>query len=313
MTIGIAVTGKHAVVHALRVLRCTEILGSGAIGGFAVLAVMAEDGTVHYSQTQDGGSHALDVDPAWLQCERAALISSGPHRPEPLQQFLPSLPGVALMTGHRLPNRPTPQGLPVNQLALQALQRSRSAEQAVQDTVTAYPEYDAGLMAVTVDGQIAYANTARVTRRPDVHHGEQQHPDRHVAVMLNSIYFAPHLAPHIATLLCDVAWPEPMPTSQTGAMLLTVPDQCPILPAAHDQIVVNPITATVQCIYTADPFVQHAEGRCVAIQGGCAAVTTDGQVLGSCLHDLLGHKQGDHLQRLLPQHPPLSLIIGAHV
>ena len=313
MTIGIAVTGKHAVVHALRVLRSAEILGSGAIGGFAVLAVMAEDGSVHYSQTQDGGSHALDLNPAWLKAQRAAIISSGPNRPEPLQQFLPSLPGIALMTGHRLPNRLTPQGLPLNQVALQALAHGRSATQAVHDTVNAYPEYDTGLMAITADGHIAYANTARVMRRPDLHHGEQQHPEQHVAVMLNSIYFAPHITPRIATLLCDLAWQAPTPTKQTGAMLLTVPDHCPLLAASHDQIVINPITATVQCIYTADPFVQHAEGRCIAIQGGCTAVTTDGQVLGSCLHDLLGHKQGDHLQRLLPQHPPLSLIIGAHV
>jgi hypothetical protein len=313
MTIGIAVTGKHAVVHALRVLRCAEILGSGSIGGFAVLAVMAEDGTVHYRQTQDGGSHALELDPAWLNYQRAALISSGPHRPEPLQQFLPSLPGIALMTGHRLPNRPTPTGLPLNQLALQALQQGCSPEQAIQNTVAAYPEYDAGLMTVTADGHIAYANTERVARRPDQHHGAQQYQDKKVAVMLNSIFFAPHLTPHIASLLCDVAWQEPAPSSQTGVRLLTVPDHCPLLPAPHDQIVVDPITATVQCIYTADPFVQHAEGRCVAIQGGCTAVTTDGHVLGTCLHDLLGLKHGDHLQRLLPHHPPLSLIIGAHV
>src|SRR5699024_10271322 len=125
MTVGIAASGPGSVASVLRSLIALETLASGAIGGFAVLAVMDAAGGVHYAETQNGGSQALQLGSKFHDAQRAALISSGPNRPEPLTQFLPAATGVGMVTGHRLPNRCGYEA-PVNVAALNEMQAGES-------------------------------------------------------------------------------------------------------------------------------------------------------------------------------------------
>jgi len=62
MTVGIAASGPGAVASVLRSVTALETLASGAIGGFAVLAIMDASGDIHYACTQEGGCRALEVD-----------------------------------------------------------------------------------------------------------------------------------------------------------------------------------------------------------------------------------------------------------
>ncbi|MPT29156.1 MAG: hypothetical protein E2602_20150, partial [Achromobacter sp.] len=89
MTIGIAAYGSNAGAAVRAAALGAELLGHGAIGGFAVFAVLDEAGRVHHAACQRGGVTTLDLPPAWLRARHAALIESGPDRPEPLAQFLP--------------------------------------------------------------------------------------------------------------------------------------------------------------------------------------------------------------------------------
>ena len=92
MTIGVAASGERAAWAVRDAVLGAELLGRGAIGGFAVLAVVDAGGALHYRETQRGGITALDLPPDWQSARLAAAISSGPDRPEPLVQFLPARP-----------------------------------------------------------------------------------------------------------------------------------------------------------------------------------------------------------------------------
>ncbi|MCD0502879.1 DUF6963 family protein, partial [Bordetella petrii] len=142
MTIGIAASGPRAGAAVRAALLGAELLGRGAIGGFAVYAVLDQDGVLHHCQTQRGGVGQLDMPSAWLDARVAAAISSGPDRPEPLAQFLPGANGVGLVTGHRLPNRAGRDGVPLNQAVLARLARGQEPRQAVDAVMTANPEVD---------------------------------------------------------------------------------------------------------------------------------------------------------------------------
>ncbi len=118
MTIGIATRGPRAGLAAFHALRAAEALGAGAIGGFAVLVWRDAGGGLHHAVTQDGGTLGLTLPEGWAAARHAAIISSGPNRPEPLLQFLPADGGVGLVTGHRLPNSALPGGEALNAHAL---------------------------------------------------------------------------------------------------------------------------------------------------------------------------------------------------
>lgn len=72
---------------------------------------------------------------------------------EPLSQFLVGQAGVGLVSGHRLPNREGREGRPVNQAALDLMAQGLSPEEAVEKTLAANPELDAGLVAVGRNGR----------------------------------------------------------------------------------------------------------------------------------------------------------------
>lgn len=309
MTIGIAASGPSAATYALRALRGVETLGSGSIGGFAVFAVMNEGGRLRYAQTQNGGSSGLCIDADWLSCERAAIISSGPDRPEPLRQFLPGLDGVGLVTGHRLPNRPFADSR-LNLAVLARLQSGLAPDAAIGEVFAAYPECDAGLMALTADGRIAYADSGRVRRRKDIHSAAIENAGSSIAVMMNSIHFPPGIGEQAAAIIGELALRVPLSRGSTGARLLGLADSCPVVYAAQDGVIVDLDTDEVVAIRNADPLIRRAAGRWPVIQNGCPVYTTQGEEVGVCLHDLVGDVC-NAVVNALGAHSALKLVIGA--
>lgn len=172
MTIGIAAHGPAAGGAVLAGLAAVEAVGTGEIRGFGVFAALCPDGTLLRVEVQRGGGEALRTELARLGLtERAgaapvaALISSGPDRPDPLSQFLPGS-AAGLVTGHRLPNTPGADTVPLNVAALRRLEAGADPAAAVSDVTGANPEIDAGLIAVTTRS-VALSETRRVGRRND--------------------------------------------------------------------------------------------------------------------------------------------------
>ncbi|MBT9290935.1 DUF6963 family protein [Prosthecodimorpha staleyi] len=173
MTIGIAAYGPNAGLSILRALAAVEAVGRGAIGGFVSMVALSSSGAVLRAETQQGGSRGLFPDgfgaapPDLTAAAVAGLISSGPNRPEPLAQFTPALGGVGLVTGHRMPNTAGVSGRQVNEEVLDRLRQGTSAERAVDEVLRANPLADAGVIALTVDGDLHAADTDYVARRGD--------------------------------------------------------------------------------------------------------------------------------------------------
>lgn len=172
MTIGIAAFGAGAGRAVLAGLAAVEAVGGGEIRGFGVFRAIAADGAAIDAETQRDGGPALRTSlerRGLLQAAEAAtvaaVISSGPDRPEPLAQFLPGS-AAGLVTGHRLPNTPGPDGVPLNLAALRRLEAGETPAAAVEAVIAASPEIDAGLIAVA-PGALAIAETRRVLRRND--------------------------------------------------------------------------------------------------------------------------------------------------
>lgn len=297
MTVALTVSGPYAVAGLLHGLAALESLGTGAIGGFAVLAAMAPNGTVVYAETQTGGSSELYIQSSWLTYDRAALISSGPHRPEPLHQFLPAADGIGLVTGHRLPNRPF-QNTRLNIAALNLLKDGHSPEAAISQILSQAPEADAGLMAIDAQGKIAWGNSARVKRRADLFTYDSSHGAHQLALMMNSIYCAPHLYTTLPEIISDIALGHarhlsanrtvPLFEQKLSAYSLPLTES-PIQPADRDQVVINTDNAQIVKIYSSDPNINHANGRWAVIQHGTPVVNLRGQSLGVALHDVVAN------------------------
>ncbi|QPC44358.1 hypothetical protein HW532_17625 [Kaustia mangrovi] len=193
MTIGIAAYGAGAGAAVAEALAMAERVGRGEIGGFAVFAALVA-GRPAFFTTQRGGLGALRAawstaggEAALMEAPLAAVISSGPDRPEPLTKFLVAAP-AGLVTGHRLPDTPGVGGEPINRQVLRRLEAGEAPADAVKAVLSAHGEYDAGLVAATPDG-IALANSRRVARRPDI--GEARlvadGGDAGIAILHNSI------------------------------------------------------------------------------------------------------------------------------
>ncbi len=216
MTIGIAAYGPRAGLAVLRSLAAVETIGRGSIGGFVSLVVLTAAGEVKRAQTQVGGGGSLfpggfDAIPAELATAQVAgLISSGPNRPEPLSQFTPALARVGLVTGHRMPNTVGASGRPINEDVLDRLRRGVTAEEAVEGILAANPLADAGVIALTAEGDLFAADTAQVARRGDS--GRRIAGARAdgavVGVLHNSIYPFRPLAALAAEVALDVMQPD---------------------------------------------------------------------------------------------------------
>lgn len=210
MTIGIAIFGPGAAGLALAGLRAVEAVGRGAIGGFVSLSVIAPDGTVRDLGVQRGGAAALRACPLWstvAEARLAVLMSSGPDRPEPLSQFTPCASDAGLMTGHRLPNMPGPGGLPPNLVALQAMRESQSPDAAIARALSDAPHLDAGLIAMSLAGDLALANSASVASRDDIGAALVREPGFSAAVLHNSILPHEALADLAISAIRDAAAP----------------------------------------------------------------------------------------------------------
>lgn len=218
MTIGIAVCGPGAGRAAFRALAAVERVARGAIGGFASFVVITRDGRLLRAETQRGGTSTLftagektGIEPPDLYAEApfAALMSSGPNRPAPLSQFTPGRADVGLVTGHRLPNMPGVDGLPINQVVLERMARGESAAEAAQAELERNPDADAGIITLDLQGNLFAGNAAFVAARPDLGWAvlDDSSIAAAVAVLHNSIHPHSPLAELAASIALDTMAP----------------------------------------------------------------------------------------------------------
>lgn len=188
-----------AGLAAFTALRAVERVARGALGGFVSFAALTQDGRLMHADTQRGGTGTLftvaeatgtQPPPAFAAAPFAALMSSGPNRPEPLIQFTPADPAAGIVTGHRLPNMPGVDGVPLNAAVLARLKAGESPREAVEAELARNPHADAGLIALNLKGEIYAGDSELVLRRPDrgAYVGEDPHTGARCAVLHNSIF-----------------------------------------------------------------------------------------------------------------------------
>lgn len=171
MTIGIATYGPNAGGAAIAALRSVEAIGRGAISGFVSLAIADESGAITCFSCQNKGTGGLFVDNAIPDSVReakyAALMSSGPNRPEPLQNFTPSKAETGIITGHRMPNTTDGNGSRLNDLVLELVQNGMAAQLAMEKVLNDNPNADAGFLMLSFQDGLFAANAKSVTSRAD--------------------------------------------------------------------------------------------------------------------------------------------------
>ena len=245
MTMGIAAAGPHAGLAVFKALHAAEKIGWGSIGGIASFAVITEDNQLLRYQTQRGGSSTLFIDgdrtgveppSEVLNAPLAALMSSGPDRPEPLSQFVPGTATAGLVTGHRLPNTPGRNGNILNLDVLQHLQQGKSPQQAVDSVLADNPQADAGLIALNRQGQIYARNSERVQQRPDLGWARREHAPTGavVEILHNAIY--PHAS--LAAVVADIALETMVPTFHPDRWL-SVDAGIPVQLGTHGMVQVD--------------------------------------------------------------------------
>lgn len=202
MTIGIAASGQGAGAAVYEALRVIETVSRGEIGGFVTLAFITSAGQVRYVTTQDGGVTALGIQDDSVasrsvrDARLAALISSGPNRPEPLDRFISADPTVGLVTGHRFPDAKGVSGTPLNLEVIRLARSGMPAREALEATLAANPNADCGLILATITGEVYAGNTSRVALRPDIGAAVLRDTDigAAVAVLHNALQPVPGIA-----------------------------------------------------------------------------------------------------------------------
>ncbi|WP_051242044.1 DUF6963 family protein [Stappia stellulata] len=288
MTIGIAAYGQNAGRAVLDGLRATEVLGRGAIGGFAVFSILDRQGVHRQIACQRGGASQLQAADAFGDARCAAVISSGPDRPEPLSQFLVAGAGLGLVTGHRLPNRIDAAGVPSNASVLRRMARGETPSEAVQAAVGGDPEMDAGLIAVTLDGRIGFANTARVARRCDLIQASRADERRGYALLGNSIHFAVGCGG--GTAIGDVVWSR-LSGGPARTFLAELAHPVPVCRARTDRVEID-AAGRVTLIRRADPWWPEPAGLTTVIYSR-APVWQDGRPVGVCASEVFARLAGD--------------------
>ena len=212
MTIGIAATGENAGLAIFRALKAVEAVGSGCIGGFVSLAAVTGDGELVRAVTQRGGTSTLfvvdertgtDPPPRVAAAPIAALMSSGPDRPEPLAQFVAGDARTGLVTGHRFAHARGANGVPFNQDVLARMMHGAKVGNAVDDVVDENSHADVGLIGIDVHGSIHARNTERVAARVDA--GSADYSDDIVGPSISILHNAIHPVAGIAAMAVDVA------------------------------------------------------------------------------------------------------------
>jgi hypothetical protein len=284
MTIGIACVGDDPVAAIVAAVLGAELAGRGAIGGFAVLAALDAAGDFHHTCVQRGGVSALVVAPAWRSAKVAALISSGPDRPEPLIQFLPGKSGHGLVTGHRLPNTIGTEGVALNVDALRLIEAGRAPQDAVDDVLRSAPESDAGLIAVNSHGMFGFANSARVARRPDLGAAHRFEHGRGYALLHNSIFGNVASCTELAAILGDLAWAS-LTTTPGDHALLRLERPVPLRPSDCDRLLVDDEDCIV-AIESANPALFAAAQASRTVAAAPTMVVRSGQRVGTAMTDL---------------------------
>ncbi|WP_336069443.1 DUF6963 family protein [Nitratireductor rhodophyticola] len=301
MTIGIAAYGKGSVAAIQAAVSAAELCGRGAIGGFAVLAVIEADGSVAYRTTQNGGISSLDIPEEWFRAPCAAVISSGPDRPEPLTQFLVGRAGSGLVTGHRLPNSVSADGVSVNSAVLEKLAGGEAPQGSVDAVLAQDPEIDAGLIAVTIDGRLGTGNSGRVLRRGDLGQAHREEGGCGFSLLHNSIFAATGTCQALAEILGELAWQE-LTGLPAGHAIIRLEAPVTVEAAARDRVHID-LNGRIVALQSADPRV------CAARRLGTAVylsteVWQEGQPVGFAetelvarLADGLAHPHGLPVQR----------------
>jgi len=211
MTIGIGIAGPGAGRAALAALQMVERVGRGMLGGFVSLAALDAQGAVHRAETGRGGASALfpgAMPDNIADAPCVALMSSGPDRLPPLSQFTPAAAGLACLSGHRLPNMPAePGGEAVNTQALARLAQGGDPQVVLDTLLAGYPHADAGLIAVTAQGDVALANSALVAGRSDAGALMRQSAGLKIAILHNAIFPVHGLAEIAAGAAIDACAP----------------------------------------------------------------------------------------------------------
>ena len=281
MTIGIGAAGPNAGLAVFRALAAAEAVGSGAIGGFAVFAALTADGHVIRAETQRGGTGTLFTEgettgtappPQAAAASFAALMSSGPDRPNPLSQFL-AASEAGLVTGHRLPNTPGPDGRPVNEAVLRAMAEGRSAEEALDLVLEGAPQVDAGMIALGPNRGLAAQNSRLVAARPDLGRAILHAEKASVAVLHNAITPFAELAPLVAAVALGVMAPPHVVVGHAVVRAGT-----PLAGGDAHRLVLG-ADGVAKLVETSDLSILTGRHVCAAIYLG-ASVVMEGAVLG---------------------------------
>ncbi|MEQ8354004.1 MAG: hypothetical protein RH942_00590 [Kiloniellaceae bacterium] len=286
MTIGIVASGPRAGLAVFKALQAVERVGAGAIGGFAAFAAVTA-AEVLRGETQRGGSATLftagertggDPDLAIAMAPLAGVMSSGPDRPQPLAQFVPALAGVGLVSGHRLPNMPGRDGVPVNLAVLDRLRAGRAPREAVESVLAANPAADAGIVAASLEGGIFAANSDRVAGRPDLGHARASAEGATVEVLHNAIYPVAPLAALAAEIALDVMLARHAPDGE-----ITLRAETPVTFGNQDCVIVDEELVALE-VKTSDARVVAGTWNCAAVYLG-ARVLCGGKLLGATMSE----------------------------
>ena len=219
MTIGIAASGGNAGLAVFRALKAVESVGSGCIGGFVSFAAITSAGELVRSTTQRGGTSTLfvvdertgtDPPPGVASAPIAALMSSGPDRPEPLAQFVAGERGTGLVTGHRFAHAQGANGVAFNQDVLDRMMRGASVVGAVDAVLEENRHADVGLIGIDVHGNMRARNTDRVADRIDG--GAAEHRSDAPVPSISILHNAILPVAGIAMMAVDVAVETMRPT-----------------------------------------------------------------------------------------------------
>lgn len=283
MTIGIAAHGRNAGLAVFSALRAVEKVGAGCIGGFVSFAAIAEDGKLIRAATQRGGTSTLFIDGdligadppgAIARASIAALMSSGPDRPEPLAQFVAGDAYTGLVTGHRFAHQPGGNGIPFNQDALQRMQSGMDVKSAVEAVIAENPGADVGLIAIDLRGRVHARNSKRVDARPDLGAEERTSGDD---VVVSILHNAIHPAAGIAALAADVAM-EIMLPARAPDFWIHATAGTPVVLGESDSVEVNADLRVVE-VRTTDASLLRGRQDGAAIYIG-AEVRKNGEKIG---------------------------------
>lgn len=284
MTIGIVCFGDDPVRAAVRAVLGAELLGRGAIGGFTVLALLDADGIFRHTSVQRGGVSGLDIQPQWHEATIAAIISSGPDRPEPLIQFLPGRDHIGLVTGHRLPNTVGVDARPLNMMALDLLQTGQHPQSAVDSVLDGEPEADAGLIAIDMTGAIGMRNATRAARRPDLGQASRAEAGRSYALLHNSIYANMSDCMALASTLGELSW-EALGGGPAACEFLRLTTPLALTRAAQDRVTIN-AEGQILSIETANAALLSGQHATRSVVYGAPAIYRGGHLAGYAATEL---------------------------